>query len=274
MSALPLVHIRASSLGDLFDCPKRWEAKNILQMWMPTNYKARLGTAVHAGTAAFDAARLDGSPITADEAAGALVDALYKTIDEDGRDDVIDWEGENPKQYEAIGLALHSTYCNGLALKQDYVAVELRCENLSFPDLGLVLKGTTDRVYRTADGLLGIADVKTGATAVAADGTVKTSGHGAQLGVYSLLAEYGIGSPITAPAQIIGMQTGKTPKAQRVAVGEIADVRSALVGDEDDPGLLEHASKIIHSGSFYANPKSMLCGEKFCPIYNTCKFRG
>lgn len=275
MSTLPLVRIRASSLGELFDCPKRWHAKNVLGMTMPSSYKARLGTAVHAGTAAFDQARLDGSPITADEAAGALVDALYsKTNNDDGRDDPIDWEGENPKAIEQIGLALHTTYCNGLALQMDYVAVELRCENLAFTDLGLALTGTTDRVHRVADGRLGITDVKTGATAVSADGTVKTTGHAAQLGVYSLLAEYGIGAPITAPAQIIGMQTGKTAKAQRVAVGEIEDVRSALVGDAEDPGLLEHASRIIHSDSYYGNPKSMLCSPKFCPVYDICKFRG
>lgn len=268
------IKIRASSLADLFDCPARWYARNILQLWMPTNYKARLGTAVHAGTAAFDSARLEGSPITADDAGGALVDALYKTIDEDGRDDQVDWEGENPKQFEQIGLALHTTYCNGLALQQDYVAVELKCENLQFEDLGLTLTGTTDRVYRNDDGQLGITDIKTGATAVGSDGTVKTAGHAAQLGVYSLLAEFGIGHPVTAPAKIVGMQTGKTPKAQRVAVGQIEDVRTVLVGDEDDPGLLEHASRIIHSGSFYGNPRSMLCSEKFCPAYNSCKFRG
>jgi len=73
------IKIRASSLAELFDCPARWHAKNILKMWMPSNYKARLGTAVHAGAAAFDQARLDGTPITADDAAGALVDALYRT---------------------------------------------------------------------------------------------------------------------------------------------------------------------------------------------------
>src|SRR5690606_33090425 len=88
--AMTNIKIRASSLADLFDCPARWYARNILKLWMPTNFKARLGTAVHAGTAAFDQARLDGSPITADAAAGALVNALYKTVDEEGRDDQVD----------------------------------------------------------------------------------------------------------------------------------------------------------------------------------------
>ncbi|MGS1115983.1 RecB family exonuclease [Castellaniella sp. UC4442_H9] len=268
------VAIRASSLGELFDCPARWHAKHILGLRTPTSFKARLGTAVHAGTAAFDAARLDGSPITVDDAAGALVDTLYRNHDDAGQEEVVDWEGENPGAIERIGLSLHTSYCTGLALEQEYVAVELHCEALEFTDLGLTLTGTTDRVRRTPDGQLGITDLKTGATAVAADGKAKTSGHGPQLGVYSLLAERALGEPLNAPAQIIGMQTGKAAKAQRIGVGEVQDVRHALVGDADSPGLLEHASRIIHSGSFYGNPRSMLCSPKFCPIYDTCKFRG
>ena len=268
------ITIRASSLSDLFDCPQRWYARNILKMWMPTNFKARLGTAIHAGAAAFDQARLDGASITADDAAGVLVDTLYRKTDESGEDEQVEWEGEDPSRYEQIGLALHTTYCNGLALEQDYVAVELRCESLHFQDLGLTLTGTTDRVYRDADGKLGIADIKSGGTAVAADGTVNTGGHKAQLGVYTVLAEYAIGHPLDAQAKIIGMQTGKTPKAQRVAEGYIDGVRQALVGDEDDPGLLEHASNLLHAGKFYGNPRSMLCSEKFCPAFATCKFRG
>src|SRR5690606_29085576 len=95
MSTLPTVRVRASSLGELFDCPSRWYAKNVLGLRTPTSFKARLGTAVHAGTAAFDAARLEGNPITPDDAAGALVDALYRDRTEDGQEDAVDWEGEN-----------------------------------------------------------------------------------------------------------------------------------------------------------------------------------
>lgn len=243
-------------------------------MHMPSSSRARLGTAVHAGAAAFDSARLDGTPITINDAAGALVDALHSKTDDEGNDDPVVWGDDNPGQLEQIGLALHTRYCTEIAPGQDYVAVELRCENLNFADLGITLRGTTDRVYRNIDGQLGISDIKTGATAVSSDNTVKTAGHAAQLGVYTLLAEFGIGQPLNAPAQIIGMQTGKTARAQRVGIGQIDDVRSALIGDDDDPGLLEHASRIIQSGSFYGNPRSMLCSEKFCPVYNTCKYKG
>jgi hypothetical protein len=72
----PSVTVRASSLAELFDCPARWEAKHLLRMRMPSSGAARLGTAIHAGTALFDQARLDGNPLTPSEAAGALIDAV------------------------------------------------------------------------------------------------------------------------------------------------------------------------------------------------------
>ncbi|MFC4158238.1 RecB family exonuclease [Chitinimonas lacunae] len=265
---LPVVTVRASSLTELLDCPARWESKHIKGMRLPASGASRLGTAVHASTALFDQAALDGSPLTADDAAGALVDALHKP-DED-----IDWADTKPTDAERIGLALHARYCAEIAPHQDYVGVEVACEELVITDLGLRLTGTTDRVRRLPDGQLGIADLKTGGQAVSADGTVSTKGHGPQVGVYELIAEYVTGQPLTAPAQIIGLQTGKTPIAQRVGVGEISDGRTALLGTDDAPGLLEYASRIVHAGLFYGNPRSILCSSKYCPNFPACKFKG
>ncbi|GAB3249030.1 RecB family exonuclease [Chitinimonas naiadis] len=268
---MPVVTIRASSLAELFDCPARWEAKHLRGLRLPSSGAARLGTAVHASTALFDDARLKGSPITADDAAGTLVDTLYG---EDEQNGAVDWEDSSPKDAEKVGLALHSRYCAEIAPRQNYVAVEARCESLVIRDLGLELTGTTDRIRRLEDGRLGIADIKTGGRAVGSDGSVATAGHGPQMGVYELLAEYVIGEKLTAPAQIIGLQTGKTATSQRVGTGEIENARDSLVGDLDSPGLLEHASRLIHAGSFYGNPKSVLCSPKYCPNHPTCKFKG
>lgn len=268
---IPVFTIRASSLGELFDCPARWEAKHILGLRNPSSGAARLGTAVHASTAVFDQSRIDGSGITASEAAGALVDTLHGKDEENGN---VDWEETNPKDAEKIGLALHARYCAEIAPRQDYVAVEAQCESLLIADLGIQLTGTTDRIRRLPDGQLGIADLKTGGRAVGADGSVSTTGHVAQLGVYELLGEYVVGQRLTAPAQIIGLYTGKTPATQRVAMGEIPDARAALIGTDEQVGLLEHASRLIHSGSFYGNPKSNLCSPKYCPRHTTCTYRG
>lgn len=265
----PLVFIRASSLGELFDCPARWEAKYLLGKRMPRSAPAQLGTAVHAGTAVFDSSRLPGGdPVSADDAAGALVDAIHHPEEE------VDWEDTAPKDVERIALALHTRYCNDVAPTQTYLGVEVKCEKLELPDLGIALTGTTDRVRRTHSGGLGISDLKTGGKAVGVDGRAVTQGHGAQLGVYELLAEHAMGLQITEPAQIVGMQTGKTAAAQRVGLGEVPNARAPLVGTEEQPGLLEHASRLLRSGAFYGNPKSYLCSAKYCPAHPTCPFKG
>ncbi|MDE5832246.1 MAG: PD-(D/E)XK nuclease family protein [Desulfovibrio sp.] len=250
------IQIRASSLGELFDCPARWQAKHLIGLRLPISAASRLGTAVHAGTALFDQSRLDGNPLTADEAAGAVADVI-----QDKNEDV-DWIEVSQKDAEKIAIPLHGLYCEKIAPKQNYVAVEALCDNLTITDIGITLTGTVDRVRITDDGL-GIADLKTGKTAVAADGTVKTLGHAAQIGVYELLASHALAQDITAPAQIIGFQTGKTAKGQRVGTGEIYQAKDVLLDGEDGtPGLLRHASKIVHSGDFYGNPRSPLCAEK------------
>lgn len=265
---LDLVSIRASSLAELFDCPARWSAKYLDGKRLPRSAAAQLGTAVHASTAVFDASRLDGgSPVTADDAAGALVDAIHNPEED------VDWEDTKPQEAERIGLALHARYCADIAPHQKYLGVEVSCERLEIPDLGIALTGTTDRVRETADGRVGISDLKTGGRAVGADGTVTTTGHGPQMGVYELLAEQVIGRAITADAQIIAMSTGKTAAAQRVAIGTLKNVRELLLGSEERPGLLECASRLIHSGNFYGNSKSVLCSPRFCPAYSGCRWR-
>lgn len=264
-----LVFIRASSLSELFDCPARWAAKHLEGLRMPSSGAAQLGTAVHAGTAAFDASRLPGgSPISADDAAGAVVDAIHKPENE------VDWEDTNPSEVERIALALHTRYCFEVAPRQHYLGVEVTCERLELPELGIALTGQTDRVRQVDNVGNGVADLKTGGKAVGTDGRAVTQGHAAQLGVYELLAEHTMGIPITAPAQIVGMQTGKTAAAQRVGTGEIPNARAVLVGTEEQPGLLEHASRLIRSGAFYGNSKSYLCSAKYCPKHPTCRYRG
>jgi RecB family exonuclease len=262
-----LITIRASSLAELFDCPARWEAKHLLGLRMPTSAAAQLGTAVHAGTAAFDASRLPGgSPVSADDAAGAVVDAIHRPERE------VDWDETSPSDAERIALALHAKYCADIAPRQQYAGVEVLCERLELPELGIALTGTTDRVRETPSGL-GISDLKTGGRAVGTDGHAVTQGHAVQLGVYELLAEHAMGLAITAPAQIVGLQTGKTPTAQRVGAGDVPNARAALVGAEERPGLLEHASRLLQSGAFYGNSKSVLCSAKYCPAHATCPFK-
>lgn len=237
-------------------------------MRTPSSGAATLGTALHRSTALYDQSVLDGRGLTIDETAGAAVDAIHKP-----QEDVVWDEDESPNETEGIAIALHKLYCTKIAPTQQYAAVEVLCERLEIVDIGLSLTGTTDRVRKVGTGF-GIADVKSGKTAVKADGTVSTKGHAYQLGVYELLAEHASGIPITAPAKVFGLQVAKTDRGQRVAVsGDVTGARDVLVGEKDSPGVLEVVARMIHSGTFPGNPRSMLCGAKYCPIYERCKFR-
>ncbi len=261
------VRIRASSLSDLFDCPARWEAKHLLKMRLPTSSAAQIGTAIHAGAAAYDESRIFGSGLSVDDTAGAVVDCIWKP------DSEVDWQETSQSEAEKIAIPLHRMYCQKISPTQDYLAVESACDDLTISDLGITLTGTVDRVRKTEDGL-GISDLKTGKTAVDKDGIVNIKGHAMQLGVYEILAAHALKMPIEAPAQIIGLQVAKTDKGRRVGIGEIGCAKEALLdGDNGEPGLLRLASKIIHGGSFYGNPRSSLCSEKFCPAYKTCRWR-
>lgn len=259
-----MIRVRASSLGDLFDCPARWEAKNILGMTMPGNPAATLGSAVHASTAAFDQAVLDSSPISIDESAGALVDYIAKPPED------VDWSDMSPRKAEQIGLSLHSLYCSEIAPTQNYAVVEITCEDIEIGDLGIKLTGTADRIYIDSRGRYGVADVKTGKRAVDAKGKAVTKYHGEQIAVYEVLAEHSFNQELKAPARIIGLKTQGKAAAD---VGRIMNARKHLVGDEHEPGLLKRAAKIINSGDFHGNPRSFLCSEKYCPRFSTCKFR-
>lgn len=262
----PLTFIRASSLSTLFDCAHRWEGEHLLGLRKARGGAAQLGTAVHAGTALYDAGRLPGGEVlTIDEAASAVVDSIHRPEEE------VDWSDGTPQRAERIALALHTKYCHDVAPNQTYLGVEVKCEALEIADLGIVLTGTNDRVRITPAGY-GITDLKTGGRAVDASGKAETQKHAIQLGVYELLAEHAMGVVIKAPAQVIGLNAGKTPATQRVGFGEVKNARGALLGAPGQPGFLEQAAKTIASGDFPGNPSSFLCSPKFCPRHSTCRF--
>lgn len=260
------VTIRASSFGSLFDCPARWIAIHLEGRRVPQNSKAALGTALHAGTAAFDSERLAGQAPSLSAAEDVAVAAVSVPREE------TDWEGEQDKA-EKIARSLTRRYCTDESPKHDFVAVEASVESLLITDLNVVLTGTTDRVERV-DDLYGIRDIKSGKQAVGTDGRAKTQGHGAQMGVYELVAEAATGMPMRAPAQIIGLQTNLTPDKQRIGTGEIVGAKDVLLGDADNTGLLVTAAKLVH-GEIppWGNPKSMMCHNRYCPNFNTCFWR-
>ncbi len=268
---MDMIKLRASSLPDFCDCPARWEAKYIKGMENPTSYKAHLGTCVHAGTAEYDLSKVNGVRCSDKELLESALEVAHGTLYAPHED--IAWDDATPESIEPIVLSLVKMYIAQIAPQMNYVAVEAHCEDLPLEELGLTLTGTTDRIYQDGMGEFGIADLKTGGSAVASDGTVKTSPHAMQMGVYELLAAKTTQLPITAPAHIIGLQTAKTDKGRRVGIGTIEGAQDMLIGTPEEPGVLEIISSLIHSGTFLGNPKSQVCSEKFCPAYNACRFR-
>lgn len=261
--------VRASSWPTLFDCALRYYYTDIVRLRLPRSGKARLGTAIHRGTAVYDLAPLEGREPSLEAACDEVADTI-RTPDED-----IQWDDDlKPAEAISIGVALTARYAKELAPKQKYRAVEIDCEKLDIQtDAGVIrLQGQTDRVRATDDDREGIVDFKSGKTAVDTAGRANTKGHHLQTGIYRLLAEHALERELTAPDQIVGLQTGKTERGQRVGTAEIRDSRTPLVGDEDSPGLIEIAASMLKSGIFPPNPKSILCNPKYCAGYSRCRF--
>jgi hypothetical protein len=262
--------IRASSFSTLMDCAHRWEAIYLLGMKNVVGRRAALGTAIHAGTAAFDTAKLNMQAISFDDAVGVTIDKLNDP------DNEFDPKKEDltAKEAEKIGITLTSKYCAEVSPKFDYMAVEMETVPMKIDCGGgveITLTGTMDRARISREsGGIGIVDLKTGTRAVK-DGVAVTAGHSAQLGVYELLFEHSSGNKITRPAQIVGLSTGK---GNAVGLGKIEGCREVVVGSEDEPGLLDYAAMMFRAGLFPPNPKSQLCSERYCVRFRVCKFHG
>lgn len=260
-----LFTVRASSWGSLFDCAHSWEGAHILGIRKPSGMRALLGTAVHAGTAAFDRARLDGTDCTPDDAASVLVDTLREPgFEVDPKSD-----GLSIDQAERIALPLLVRYCADVAPQFDFIDVETQLDPLDIDcggGLTVRLTGTMDRarVAATGDGVV-IPDVKTGLRVVS-QGQANIRGRSPQTGTYQIM--YDATKRVrTAGAQIIALSTSGSGDT---AVSKVFDARRVMVGTDSEPGLIEHAASMFRTGLFPPNPSSVLCSPKYCARWATC----
>lgn len=261
--------IRASSLSELMDCPARWAAKHIDRLSTPSSGASHLGTSLHKGTGLFDQARIEQSPIELQDAVDAFVDAVKKPERE------VAWTDMTPGEAIDVGVQLTLAYCRDLAPSIEFSAVELTCDPLTLNmDNGvrLTLTGQADRVRIAADGKRGIADLKSGKRIIK-DGEVDLDKHVAQLGTYELievLVKKTTGEDMLADAQVIALPTSGRPTPK---VATIRRPSRVLLGDAEHPGLLDVASQMLKSGTFFGNTRSQLCSEKYCPAFKTCWWR-
>lgn len=261
------VKIRASSWGRLFDCAYSWEGANLLGLRSASGPRARLGTSIHAGTAAFDSARVLGKPISVYDAAGVLVDTL------NDRDEEVSWSGSDISRNDAekIGISLLNRYCTEWSPRYEFSAVELDTKPLHIRvgDLIVELTGTLDRsrLIHYANGY-GISDLKSGRAAVS-KGVAVTKGHAAQVGTYELLYENTTGHAITAPGEIIGLQTTREAP---IANGQIIGAKQMMIGTDEHKGLIQLGAEMISAGLFPPNPQSKICDPRYCARWATCPY--
>lgn len=260
--------VRASSWASVFDCAFKWEGEHLLGIRKPSGLRAHLGTSIHASTAAYDLGRLDGHPLSVDDAAGIFVDSLHKPDREvDFSQDDLD-----VRTAEHIGLKLHTAYCLDIAPRFHYVAVEAKLQPMEIDCGGgtvIRLTGSMDRA-RVTESIGGehlISDLKTGSRVIS-DGVASIKGRSPQLGTYQLMYEQSEGVR-TEGAQIIALQTNKTAQT---AVSQVFDAKRVMVGDDNAPGLIEIAAQMFRSGLFPPNPSSHLCSEKYCARWSTCPY--
>lgn len=265
MAETRIVVVRASSFGTLLDCAHRWEGEQVMGLRTKPKARTQLGTALHASTAVFDNSRMKGNDLTADDTAGVFVDQLRYP------DDPVDWTDENPDKLEKIGLDLHGQYCNTISPKYEFRAVEMNVGALDVEVGGIIMRltGTMDRSRVRKGAGLGVNDLKTGKRAVT-KGRASTKGHAAQLGIYELVTEKSLHEPVTEPARIVGLQTSGNP---HIGEADINGARGQLIGNDKEPGLLEMGAMYLKTGLFPPNPRSMLCGEKYCGRWSVCRFR-
>lgn len=272
------IKVRASSIKDYLDCAMRAEAKHLVGIRMPSPGISHLGTALHAGTAAYDQSVIDGKPISHDAACGKFVDTLnLDSNPEEPQDEGVSWDEDTPKAHaEQVGVKGIVNYIQTIGSKRRYHAVEAKLNEfpVSFDDqkVTIILTGKTDRIRAIAgsDGMgRGITDIKSGKTRVTKDGRVSLNAEKAQLGVYELIAEKATGEAITAPAEIAGISTAQHASASTV---EVPGTRAALVGTSDTPGVLDFLARMLRNGTFPPNPSSYLCSPKFCPIHDRCPY--
>lgn len=260
--------IRASSFGSLFDCAHRWEGVHLMGMRMPSSPRAAIGQGVHAGTAAFDKARIDGAPIRPVEAAELALEAMHAQPDVDWRID----PDLRQSTAEVEVLNVTTRYCTQVSPNYTFVAVETTTKPLAIDcgdGLVIVLTGTLDRARVRADGPgVGISDVKTGLRAVS-QGRAVTGPHRAQVGTYELLYTHTTGEAITLPGEIIGLSTSGSGET---ATGEVHGARELLVGTDEYPGLIEYAAATFRSGLFLPNPSSRLCSPRYCARWAKCRY--
>lgn len=244
-----------------------WHALNVDKIYRPSSVPAIMGTAIHHGTAVYDAAKVEQRTPNIDEAVNAAQDKLVHP------DDDVIWTDDDYSRRQAEEITIKATekYCNEISPLYQYSAIELRPLPLDIEVEGEIIRisGQMDRtrIIKGKENETGVADLKTGKTIISASGKVNAKGYKFQLGVYEILTEHSYGKKVTLPAHIPAVSTSRKP---RTGIAEIHGAKDLMLGTDENPGMIETAAKMVKHGLFPPNPNSRLCSKKFCPVYERC----
>ena len=259
------IEIRASSWSTVVDCALRWYKVHVEGMRTYSRGRTRLGSATHEGTAVFDSGQGDAS-----DAAHQFIDVLYQDSG-----DVI-WDDISQHEAETIGLVLVADWCQRISPRWQWAAVEHTLEPQSVivnDDVLVTMTGTLDRVYRhfrDETAVYGPLDIKSGARIVGPDGVINAAPHIAQVEQYRFLYQTETGIELNGPAMVGALPTAGND-AGTVSLGEISTRSTNLFYGEG--GYLDTLAMYARTGLWPGNPSSALCSKKYCPNFNTCRWR-
>ena len=250
--------IRASSLPTLFDCSLRWYFEHVEGLIVPSSTKARVGTAVHTGAAAFD--RGASSSDAADAAHAAFMDP-QGDVEKIGQLDI--------NAASAVARRTTIGYATTFGRRAySHIEVEVPECIVSTIHGDILLTGHVDRVLGGQ-----VHDLKTGEQRVTKDGRVHVGADHLQMGVYAVMARAELGDDSISPNVTI---TGGSTSHYTWGEITIANAVQVLLGDAQYEGIIVIAAKMIKHGVFPPNPKSLMCSAKYCAAHSQgkCRFHG
>jgi hypothetical protein len=270
----PLI-IRASSLDRAPDCMRRFAARLLRKEIKAAGWAVRedgrgvgaaIGTAVHFGASTAMAEKAKSGTLPPPNVA---TDAAIETLHQQ-----LSWGVEYDKTLtrsqpvaEAQTLRQALSYHYYVAPYREPLHVEQRFEAaIAWTRQPMVLSGQPDMVCREPDD---VNDVKAGS---------RRSGHNAQVGAYSLLAQsmnitvnggkidWVPRVPLKKPQPRPVERRLDIALSENMAVDTLRDIdRSVTVWREGDP---ERGLQPGDPAAFPANPASMLCGARYCPAHS------
>lgn len=264
------ITIRASSLSNYVDCPRRWAARHITGIVVATGFYPRslpssVGAVIGSGTHSAIAYDLEHKMRTGElapfrDAEAAGIAELEERIEREGV--MFDEVSQDISAAQMQVRRLARVYREDVGEKIDPIVVEDRM-NVRHPT-GLVVSGQIDALMDKPSAL---DDVKTGKT---------RRPNWAQYGTYSrLLRSHGY-----AISEIRERFIRRAPltKEQPRVVSVAYDIDACETQAEQTiQRVARDVARFRATGdreTFAANPASALCGDKYCPAAHTsfCPF--